>query len=176
MFSSDDEAHIPSWCEVFPLGLLRLWGSGLNMSHIRSISLCDESYAIAKQKGNLSKWVRSQLLRDAAMYEGIHTGTRKTKPSGLFCNAVSSTTCPVCWPHGPPMREEWLYYATQTHIGEIDSKILESDIQERARLNNPYNTGVQSPTYEKIFASDKPKKKHSRLVKLLRRLNPMTGK
>ena len=108
------------------------------MSHVRSISLCDDSYAIAKNKGNLSAWVRKQLLRDKALNEGIHTGIRREIPTGILCNPMGNMSlCPLCWPYGKPTPEDWAYYRNMINTNPKKSKEYENNISEQARLNNP---------------------------------------
>lgn len=111
------------------------------MSHVRSISLCDNSYKIAKTKGNLSHWVRQQLLRDKALTDGIHTGTRREAPTGLLCNPMGNmSTCPLCWPYGKPTIEDWAYYRNMVNTNPEESDKYENVIQEQARLNNPHHS------------------------------------
>lgn len=147
-----------------------MWEDGLNMSHIRSISLCDESYEEAKKIGNLSKWVRQELLKDKHMRDGVHTGSRKANPDGPLCNAMLTPTCSICWPYGPPQKEDWLHYNNIIKIpaGErTENQIsIESWVLNQARLNNPRNIEPYTPIRETKKIQKKP-------VKLLQRLNPM---
>jgi len=140
------------------------------MSYIRSISLCDESYQEAKKIGNLSKWVRQELLKDKHMREGVHTGTRKTNPDGLLCNPMATPTCSICWPYGSPEREDWIHYVNIMRIPKEDRKENENNIEEwilnQGRLNNPRNIEPYTPIRE-------TKKIQKKRLTLLQRLNPM---
>jgi len=150
--------------------MFRLWGGCLNMSHIRSISLCDESYEEAKKIGNLSKFVRTQLLKDKHQREGVHTGSRKADPEGLLCNAMLNPTCSVCWPYGRPQQEDWVHYVNIMRIPKEDRKEEDQNVEEwilnQARLNNPRNIDP----YTSIRKTKKIRKKQTTL---LQRLNPM---
>ena len=140
------------------------------MSHIRSISLCDESYEEAKKIGNLSKWVRTELLKDKHQREGVHTGSRKVDPTGLLCNAMLTPTCSVCWPYGSPQREDWLHYVNIMRIPKEDREEEDKNVEEwvlnQARLNNPTNIKPYTPIRKTRKRSKKPQG-------LLQRLNPM---
>lgn len=150
------------------------------MSYIRSISLCDESYQEAKNIGNLSKWVRQELLKDKHMREGVHTGTRKANPDDVLCNPMLTPTCSICWPYGTPQREDWIYYLNISKIIEKEDKTpdeekailghnqnsIEEWVSNQARLNNPRNMESYTPIRE-------AKKIQKKQPKLLQRLNPM---
>ena len=136
------------------------------MSHVRSIALCDESYKIAKNKGNLSAWVRKQLLRDKALNEGIHTGTRREAPTGILCNPMGNMSlCPLCWPYGKPSPEDWAYYRNMINTNPIKSKEYENNISEQARLNNPQHL-VPEITQLEVVKTKTPKKRQGLLVRL----------
>jgi hypothetical protein len=143
------------------------------MSHVRSIALCDESYIIAQKKGNLSHWVRVQLLRDNAPHDGIHTGMRREAPTGLLCNPMGNMSqCPLCWPYGKPTIEDWAYYRNMIDTNPAKSKEYENIILEQARLNNPHNLDLPYTSEPKVVKSIKKKKSKKGF---LHRLNRAIG-
>ena len=138
------------------------------MSIVRSISLCDESYKIAKEKGNLSRWVREALLREKNIMSGIHTGNRKLDENGELCNPLSSNLCGVCWPYGKPKPEDWRFYRNHYKLPD-STQFGEAWILEEARINNPQNSVPETPLKEES-SNSKIRKSPERRVGLLRQI------
>jgi len=81
-------------------------------SIIRSVSLTPQTAHIASKLGNFSAFVREALLRfEAAQGEAGHTHAPSDRLEGL-CNAMREPACRVCFPHGAPTREDWLFFTS----------------------------------------------------------------
>ena len=90
--------------------------------HITSVNLDPETKEISTrmQKAgiNRSDFIRECLRRWNAQESSTHlhpTTTPKCLPSSR------SGVCPICWPHGPPDHEAWLYYRSQGGRTQINT-------------------------------------------------------
>ena len=75
---------------------------------VTSVSLDERTKALADEKQNFSKWVRTQLLREASLTAG-HQTAEGHRVDGL-CNPMTSVVCSLCWPDGRPARQDWLTF------------------------------------------------------------------
>jgi len=105
-----------------------------------SINLDEETYEIAKRLGNRSEFVRECLRRWHAWDTGAHvhpTNSDKCFPlSRKGC-------CNLCWPDGPPPKDDWRYYL------ESGGKVVTG--QTKYKVKNQIGE-----TYNPIFAHDVP--------------------
>ena len=106
--------------------------------HITSISLDEETAKIASNLGNRSAFMRECLRRWNALETSTHihpTVTPKCYPSS------KAGLCQICWPHGAPPHEAWLYYVqTGGRVFDEHGNISHHDyatdwIEDQARKN-----------------------------------------
>ena len=72
-----------------------------------SINLDEETAEIAKRLGNRSEFVRECLRRWTAWDTGTHVHPNETDK--CFPHSRRGC-CLLCWPHGPPLLDDWKYY------------------------------------------------------------------
>ena len=72
-----------------------------------SINLDPETAAIAKKLGNRSEFVRECLRRWNAWDIKAHVHPTSSDKCFPFSK---KGTCRLCWPDGPPEKDDWFYY------------------------------------------------------------------
>jgi len=86
---------------------------------VSSVSLCEETYPIAKSMPNFSSFVREclrrwrneQLSDQGRHLQPIEILNNVTGISETICNPFSHNgLCVMCWPHGGPKMEDWGEY------------------------------------------------------------------
>jgi hypothetical protein len=98
-----------------------------------SVSLDEQTKALANQKNNFSRWVRQALLREASLTAG-HQTAEAYRYDGR-CNPMTNLVCSICWPDGKPARQDWITYVNALRDG------LEPTVPEPAFGHNPISGG-----------------------------------
>jgi len=100
-----------------------------------SVALDEETYAISRKVGNFSEFVRECLRRWNAYETGTHI--QPQRPDGRKCYPRSKKGCCVlCWPHGPPFHNDWMFYQEQFRMHQtsatefIEARAREANISE----------------------------------------------
>ena len=77
-----------------------------------SVSLDEETHAIAKRMGNFSAFVRDCLRRWNAYDTGTHIQQEsRAVQDGKKCYPRHRKgCCVICWPDGAPHHDDWMYY------------------------------------------------------------------
>ena len=136
---------------------------------IKSISLDERTAPIANAKPNFSAWVREQLLAEIAYSLPcsfaeiiIFEDEKRVGTKSEICNGVRKPTCTVCYPHGPPDREDWLEYARC----EIDKEELltraEATWRWRTDLKEQAKTRSKNQQNDPKRGGEKPKRAYVR--------------
>lgn len=104
---------------------------------VKTISLDDETWPIAQAMPNFSRFCRECLIRYYAATGGeLHCG-REARDDGYLCNPHATPRCIVCWPAGPPDREDWIQYympaAETTRQGIHQTTVEEGYFHERSK-------------------------------------------
>ncbi len=127
-----------------------------------SVALDEETYQISRRVGNFSEFVRECLRRWNAYDLGEHVHPTETDK----CYPYSKKGCCIlCWPDGPPGKEDWRYYREsggRVVVGQTNSEVKRpifqnnvpypnSWIEEKARELNrvPHFPIPQEPTFKK---------------------------
>lgn len=122
---------------------------------ITSVNLDDETHSISKRVGNFSEFVRECLRRWNAYDQGIHIQQAPINKQGKKCFPMHKKGCCVlCWPDGPPTREDWGYYV---EAWKTTPESATRHIEEQARKANvvsdfpiPQESKFQKPRKKKI--------------------------
>ena len=98
-----------------------------------SVALDEETYAISRRVGNFSEFVRECLRR----WNAYDTNTHIRVKSGIDARKCypkdKKGCCILCWPNGPPLHEDWLYYMGQWKNHPTSATEF---IERSAELNN----------------------------------------
>ena len=97
---------------------------------MKSVSLDEQTAAIADNIGNFSKFVRGRLIeydnttKATAIQILEHNAPRTIRANGNLSVAVCfpfhlSGCCILCWPDGPPTRGAWLEWTATIKTGTI---------------------------------------------------------
>ena len=98
-----------------------------------SVALDEETYQISRRVGNFSEFVRECLRRWNAYDTNTHIRV-KSGIDGRKCYPKDKKGCCIlCWPNGPPLHEDWLYYMGQWKNHPTSATEF---IERSAELNN----------------------------------------
>jgi len=140
------------FCRLFhqhPLGIegvVRLSSDQI----IRSVSLDKDTDAIRAKRvpNNFSRFVRDQLKELEAQRRDTHINVIG---EGFlrFCNPFHAKgLCRMCWPDGPPMREDWLEYVRLSAYNRSIGKPIEALDQPEPASIHAESIGAHEPKQE----------------------------
>lgn len=105
--------------------------------HPTSVSLDEQTKALANQKNNFSRWVRQALLREASLTAG-HQTAEQYRYDG-HCNPMTNLVCSICWPDGKPARQDWITYVNALNAATGHDDI--PSVPKAAFGHNPISGG-----------------------------------
>ena len=113
-----------------------------------SVALDEETYAISRRVGNFSEFVRECLRRWNAYDPPPPVQPEFLAKYGKCYPKNKKGCCILCWPNGPPLHEDWLYYMTQWKTHPTSATEF---IEKSAELNNitPAFPIPQEPSFKK---------------------------
>jgi hypothetical protein len=112
---------------------------GMDMKR-SSVSLDEDTHAVAKRMGNFSAFVRECLRRWNAHDLGIHIQPERADIElGKKCFPRHRKGCCVlCWPDGPPTQDDWSYYVESGGRVVVGKRLDDSPIFETRDYNNDW--------------------------------------
>lgn len=117
---------------------------------IKSVSLDKHTDAIRAKRvpNNFSRFVREQLKELEAERRETHINVIG---EGFlrFCNPFHAKgLCRMCWPHGPPMRADWLEYVRLSARNRAIGKSIEDLDQPKPARIEAESIGAQQTKQE----------------------------